>query len=260
MWIESHQGLARHPKTLRLARSLGISVPAAIGHLHLLWWWCLDYAQNGSLNGFDPSDLAIAVMWDGDAQKFVEALVASHFLDQDDDSYSVHDWEVYTGRLIEHRKANYERLKQFRAKRNANDMHIIQKQNANDEGLPTIPNQPNHTNKTREKKGALSTGRKPSGVEEVQREIARLGYHVDAESFFAFYESKGWKVGSQPVVKWQACLTTWEKRGLGAPVQTHPPQKLSSPAVGQHPAGGWTPSNPEEAERYARALRGEIVE
>ena len=33
----------------KLARRLGVSLPAAIGHLHLLWWWAMDYAQDGDL-------------------------------------------------------------------------------------------------------------------------------------------------------------------------------------------------------------------
>ena len=48
-WIKSYQDLGRHPKTSRLARTLGISRPAAIGHWHLLWWWALDYAKDGDL-------------------------------------------------------------------------------------------------------------------------------------------------------------------------------------------------------------------
>jgi len=41
VYIQSHEEIATHPKTRRLARALGISLPTVIGHLHLLWWWCL---------------------------------------------------------------------------------------------------------------------------------------------------------------------------------------------------------------------------
>src|SRR5687767_5633894 len=51
-WIESHQEIARHPKTRKLARLLGGSVPTAIGHLHLLWWWAVDYAEDGWLGKY----------------------------------------------------------------------------------------------------------------------------------------------------------------------------------------------------------------
>ena len=35
---------------------------------------------------------------------------------------------------------------------------------------------------------------------------------VDPEAFWNFYESKGWKVGNQPMKKWQSAIITWEKK------------------------------------------------
>lgn len=35
--------------------------------------------------------------------------------------------------------------------------------------------------------------------------------NVDAEVFFNFYESKGWKIGSNPMKDWKASVRTWEK-------------------------------------------------
>ena len=49
-------------------------------------------------------------------------------------------------------------------------------------------------------------------LEEVQTYIAEKGYSVDAESFIAFYESNGWKVGKNPMKSWRAALVTWQKR------------------------------------------------
>lgn len=58
-------------------------------------------------------------------------------------------------------------------------------------------------------------------VEEVTAYIREKGYHFDAESFVAFYESKGWKVGSQPMKSWRAACVTWEKRHKGEGVKEH---------------------------------------
>ena len=52
---------------------------------------------------------------------------------------------------------------------------------------------------------------KPS-VEEVQAYIDEKGYHFDAESFVAFYESKDWYVGKNKMTSWKSCCVTWEKR------------------------------------------------
>ena len=33
-----------------------------------------------------------------------------------------------------------------------------------------------------------------------------------SETFFDFYESKGWMVGKNKMKDWKACVRTWEKR------------------------------------------------
>ena len=52
----------------------------------------------------------------------------------------------------------------------------------------------------------------PPTVGEVADFIKEKGYHLDAEQFVAFYTSKGWKVGAQPMKDWKASCATWEKR------------------------------------------------
>lgn len=110
-YLESHQTLRNHPKTLKLARLLGVSKPAAIGHLHLLWWWALDYAEDGDLGRFDALDVAVGAEWEGDPAAFLDALVRSGFLDA---GGRIHDWGVYTGRLAAQRASNRDRQRRFR--------------------------------------------------------------------------------------------------------------------------------------------------
>lgn len=78
-WIESHQELWRHPKTKKLARLLGVSVPTVVGHLHGIWYWALDFAQDGDLHQYDPEEIADAALWEGDPGQFIEALVAAGY-------------------------------------------------------------------------------------------------------------------------------------------------------------------------------------
>lgn len=139
-WIESHQELARHPKTKKLARLLGVSLPAAVGHLHFLWWWAMDYAQDGDLSRYDAYDIADACGWEGDPEKILSALIESGFIDQTEEGLFIHDWDDYAGRLIEKRKANTERKRKSRERhaavtRDTRDSHRATKPNQ------TIPNQ-----------------------------------------------------------------------------------------------------------------------
>lgn len=99
-WIPSHQELRQHPKTKRAARAAGTSLPAMIGHLHLLWWWALDHAADGDLSRYDEVDIADAALWDGDPEVFVRALTecgpkgSDGFLADG----CLHDWDEYGGK------------------------------------------------------------------------------------------------------------------------------------------------------------------
>lgn len=146
-WIESHQELARHPKTKKFARLLGVSLPAALGHLHLFWWWAMDYAQDGDISRYDMEELADACGWEGEPKKMFHALLDAGFTEGDNGDYHIHDWFDYAGRLIEQREKNKERKRMSRAKKG--DVTRPSRGQASDdreshgatEPNPTIPNQ-----------------------------------------------------------------------------------------------------------------------
>ena len=48
-------------------------------------------------------------------------------------------------------------------------------------------------------------------IEEISAYCQERQNEVSAESFHSFYESKGWKVGNQPMKDWKAAVRTWEK-------------------------------------------------
>lgn len=52
-------------------------------------------------------------------------------------------------------------------------------------------------------------------LEEVAAYCKERKNNVDPQRFIDFYESKGWKVGNQPMKDWKACVRTWEKREGG---------------------------------------------
>lgn len=123
MWIESHQSLRKHPKTLRAARALGVCEVHLIGHLHCLWWWAMDYAPDGDLSSYTDTDIAAAAEWDGDAAQFVAALRDAAkigdrpgFLEMREDRLHIHDWWEYGGKLIAKRDAEAARKRDTRRK------------------------------------------------------------------------------------------------------------------------------------------------
>ena len=63
----------------------------------------------------------------------------------------------------------------------------------------------------------------PPTLEEVTAYCRERNNSVDPEKFIAFYASKGWKVGNQPMKDWKMCIITWEKRDK-VPVKVVPAQ------------------------------------
>ena len=55
-------------------------------------------------------------------------------------------------------------------------------------------------------------------LEEITTYCKERNNGVVAEKFFDFYESKGWKVGNQPMKDWRAAVRTWERSSASAPV------------------------------------------
>ena len=72
----------------------------------------------------------------------------------------------------------------------------------------------------------------PPSVEEVAAYCRERNNSVDAERFVDFYASKGWKIGSQPMKDWQACVRTWEKRDK-APSGSGPGKIVPAQQYGQ---------------------------
>lgn len=120
IWIELHQEMPRHPKTLALAQALKISRRETVGLLIDLWTWGLNCAdETGHLRGITNEGIAMAMDWPGrQATKLVNALVDCGWIDGENGSYCLHDWADYTSRLSDKRKdAERKREARKRAKR-----------------------------------------------------------------------------------------------------------------------------------------------
>lgn len=121
-WIELHQSLPTHRKTIEAAAELDVPPVQMVGHLCCLWLWSLDNAEDGVLvtsrarNALRNSTIASASHWTGDPDAYVAALLAVGYLDQNDEALRIHDWDDYAGRLLSARKANRDRQRRHRQK------------------------------------------------------------------------------------------------------------------------------------------------
>lgn len=105
-WIEAHQALFTHRKTMALADALDMDETAVAGHLIRFWTWAIDNAQDGNLDGVSDRAIAVGAGWKGDHRLFVAAMFEAGWLDAD---RTIHDWWEYAGRLIERRRSEADR-------------------------------------------------------------------------------------------------------------------------------------------------------
>jgi len=96
-WIESHQALKDHPKTLDLMAMTGWNLDTTIGKLHRLWWWCIDYAPDGDLQKHSDDRLAVALDCD---PINIAAMFQAGWLDVKP-YRRVHNWWDFFGRFLQ---------------------------------------------------------------------------------------------------------------------------------------------------------------
>ena len=270
-WIESHQSLGAHPKTRKMARLLGISRPAVVGHLQFLWWWATDYAQDGDLSRFDRLDIALGAEWDGDPDAFVAVLVDVGFLDEDDGDLAIHDWDEYAGRLIamreSGREANRERQRRHRERVQSESVshdrvtpmsrvtNAVTNAPVTQCNGPTVPNLtkptgPDRTNERERDNGADAPTPRAKRASAIPDDFAvndadyawadgkgldRAVVAHETEKFRLHYQA-----GGKPMKDWRAAWRNWM---LKVPEF----RRTAAPATGRASPNGFGPRGPDAA-------------
>lgn len=110
-WLELHQTMPRHRKTLALAGILKISRREAVGLMCDLWTWAVDNAdRDGVLSGLDAFAIASALDFPKSKSKaLLSALVQCGYVEEYGVLYRIHDWYSYCGKLNDRRAADRKR-------------------------------------------------------------------------------------------------------------------------------------------------------
>ena len=107
-WIESHDDIWDHHKTIALCGKLKISDVQAVGHLTSLWHFTLRNAwRDANLENWGIVGIERAARWEGKSGRMVEALRSVGYLD----NFIVHGWLERAGKLVMDRLYNEERRK-----------------------------------------------------------------------------------------------------------------------------------------------------
>ena len=117
--------MAKHPKTLRLAKCLKCERRYAVGLLHDLFTWGLDAAKkDGTLPNLGAEEIAAALDFTGKkGASVVAALVECGYLELTGNVYKIHDWYDYAGKLADKREDDKRRKKEQREREQGKEDH-----------------------------------------------------------------------------------------------------------------------------------------
>lgn len=105
-WIESHDEIWDHHKTVRLCEILGEKDYVVVGRLMSLWHFVLRNAwRDANLEPWGDSGIERAARWEFEPGKLVRALREVGVLD----GYIAHGWLKRAGRLVNDRRRNEDR-------------------------------------------------------------------------------------------------------------------------------------------------------
>ena len=297
-WIELHQSLFTHRKTMQAAETLDLPEVYVVAHLAALWTWALDNAPDGVLPR-SPRIVAKAAQWTGEPNMLLNALFDVGFLVPGDDGETlIHDWDNYAGKLVAHRKANADKQKAWRDRQKGNVTEA-----ATEDVTPvtvtlpsllplrtgaTVPN-PTQPNPTEEedtpqspKKETAPPGaaraKKPSAVylspptlPQVKEFCLEQGWPELAEEALDFQSQRGWQMKSGYVTDWPAALRTWKRNRdrYAAENGARYPSRPSTPLVGGTLANaghvqaklpdGWKHITAEEAIRREKEYAAQVA-
>jgi len=88
------------------------------------------------------------------------------------------------------------------------------KEESNTHDINNINNNSDISKEENKKEEKAKNFKKPT-IEEVRAYCSERNKGVDAEHFYSYYESNGWRVGRNPMKDWRAAVRTWERNGYG---------------------------------------------
>lgn len=161
-----------------------------------LWTYAAQNQPNGDFSSYLPSELAMLLSWQADAQALLEALQQAGFLD----GMKIHGWEERNS----YHTVYAERAKKAAAARwSGEDKRKRRKEKRGEEASNA---------------SSIPTGSKARGtVEEIKFYCMSIELpESDGQWLFDKWEGAGWKNGGEGIKDWKATVRSWKLNGYMA--------------------------------------------
>lgn len=200
LYIRVLNNFYTHRKTLRLRALIG---EAAFWVPPRLWAYASENQPDGCFRDYSSVELALLIGYAGDAQALLQALLQAQFLDAQ--PIRIHDWDEHNG----YHSAFSERAKKAAEARWGRrpptpPERTVQERKGKEASIASGIAQASPSNAS-----SISAFGKPT-IDSVILQAAKIGLpEAEANKFFNYYESNGWKVGRNPMKSWTAALINW---------------------------------------------------
>jgi hypothetical protein len=199
-WIKIEHALPDKPEVMDMAAILGIDADAVVGKLIRVWTWF----DNHTVNGNAPVTVRALLDRYTGVSNFILTMQDVGWISEQDGLLTISHFDRHNGQTAKNRANTNRRVAKSRKCNGASVTNVT-------DGELRLPLQKPLPEKRREEK-SIERMAKPS-----VDEIFEYGKTLDppfrkAESFVAFYESNGWKVGKNPMKDWKAAVRTWQQK------------------------------------------------
>lgn len=204
-WIKIEHALPDKPEVMSIASDLGISEEAVVGHLVRFWSWV---DQNMSRSCPAVSGTISGLNRVAGRDGFAEALINVGWLRFNMGKVEIPNYDDHLSQSAKSRSLESKKKKRQRSRCCPDNVPVSSGQK-----LDQRREEKSISSSSSKKNSAVF--QKPT-VDEVRAYCTDRKNSVDPEAFIAFYESKGWRIGNQPMKDWKAAVITWEKRNVGS--------------------------------------------
>lgn len=95
------RGTPDHPKTIDLAKRLGVPRYVAVGILESLWHFTAEFAPQGNIGKFTDAAIAGHLHWEKTCKELIAALIESKWVDKcAKNRLIVHDWKDHADQTV----------------------------------------------------------------------------------------------------------------------------------------------------------------
>ncbi len=208
-WIKMRCNLASHPKVVRLAKRMSVTVCNAIGALHAVWTVADQHATEDGVLEMDVDSLDKFTEIPG----FCRELEAVGWLEIGDEFVKFPEYHEHNGSTAKSRALTAKRVTKHRKAAVTHERYtsVTRGEEKRRDISPIVPSGDEGGGDDQDKKPKRKRFTPPS-LEDVTAYCKKRQNEINPQDFLDHYQANGWKRGNTPIKDWKACVRTWEAR------------------------------------------------